>query len=80
LEAEQKKKEKEEARAAKEAEKQLQKDFQQARKTPKKPSKALNHQKPQDIDPVAPDVVEEVLPTVNRRGREIRLPQRFRTN
>ncbi|CEL07079.1 hypothetical protein ASPCAL10244 [Aspergillus calidoustus] len=80
LEAEQKKKEKEEARAAKEAEKQLQKDFQQVRKTPKKPSKALNRQKPQDINPVSPDVVEEVPPTVNRRGREIRLPQRFRTN
>jgi hypothetical protein len=66
LEAEQKKQEKEESRAAKEAEKQLQKDFQQARKTPKKPSKASNLQKSQDLDPIAPEVVEEVPPTVNR--------------
>jgi hypothetical protein len=80
LEAEQKRQEKAEARAAKEANKQLQNDFQQANKTPKKSFKASNCQEPQDTGSMAHEVVEEAPPTVNRRGREIRLPQRFRTN
>lgn len=80
LEAEQKRQEKEDARISKEAAKQLQIDFQQAKKTPRKSSKASNHTDTQDTGPPSHVVVEEVPPTVNRRGREIRLPQRFRTN
>jgi hypothetical protein len=80
LEAEQKRQEKEDARIAKEAAKQLQIDFQQANKTPRKSSKALKYKEPQDTGPPSYGVIEEVLPTVNQRGREIWLPQRFRTN
>jgi hypothetical protein len=50
------------------------------KKTPKKVSKASRQQKSIETRPTTPIEVPEAPPTVNRRGREIRLPQRFRTN
>jgi hypothetical protein len=80
LEAERKKQQKEEARLAKEADCQLQNDFQQANKSPKKTSTASHRQKSIKTRPKTPIDVEEAPPTINRRGREIRLPHRFRSD
>jgi hypothetical protein len=80
IEAEQKKHQKEEERLAKEADQQLQNDFQQARKTPKKPAKASRQPKKAQLRPASPEVIQEAPSTVNRRGREIRLPHRFRND
>jgi hypothetical protein len=80
LEAERKKQQKEEERLAKEADQQLQNNFQQVKKSPKKPPKASRMQREQDTRPATPEVVREVPPPVNRRGRQIRLPHRFRSD
>lgn len=80
LEAEQKKQQKEEERLAKEADQQLQDDFQQAKKIPKKSSKASRQQNLHTNKPISAEVVAEAPPTVNRRGRQIRLPHRFRSD
>ncbi|KAF4287008.1 hypothetical protein CNMCM8689_001357 [Aspergillus fumigatus] len=80
LEAEQKKQQKDEERLAKEADRQLQDDFQQAKKIPKKSSKASRQQNLHTNKPISAEVVAEAPPTVNRRGRQIRLPHRFRSD
>lgn len=80
LEAEQKKQQKDEERLAKEADRQLQDDFQQAKKIPKKSSKASRQQNLHTNKPISAKVVAEAPPTVNRRGRQIRLPHRFRSD
>lgn len=75
---EEKKRQKEEARVAKEASVQRQNDFRSARKGRNKASKPSVIQNTGDIAPQGPEeVVKASLPT-NRRGRQIRLPQRFR--
>lgn len=77
-EAERKKRQREDRIHAKAADLQLQDDFQKAnkeRKLTSRPSKPPNQQ---DISTPAPKVAEEAPLTVNRRGRQIRLPQRFR--
>ncbi|KAA8641688.1 uncharacterized protein ATNIH1004_011824 [Aspergillus tanneri] len=77
-EAEGKKLQKEEERLAKEASVQLQNDFKMAR-IGKKKSPATSKLKNQEVVAApAPEVVDEAPPIMNRRGRQIRLPQRFR--
>jgi hypothetical protein len=65
LDAEQKKQQKEEERLAKEADRQLQDDFQQAKKIPKKSSKASRQQNLHTNKPVSAEFVAEAPPTVN---------------
>ena len=76
--AEQKKHQKEEDRLAKEANNQLQNDIKQARKGKKKLIMSSLSKDKEDTDVPAADIEEETSTTVNRRGRQIRLPQRFR--
>lgn len=69
---------KEEARIAKEVDSQLQNDIRTARKGKKKQSTPSTPQNKQDIVVQEAKVVEESSTTINRRGRQIRLPHRFR--
>jgi hypothetical protein len=75
---EEKRQQKEEDRLAKEAAKQLQTDIKTTRSTTKKASKKSPVKKKQAVEPIVPQEVEDPSPPVNSRGRQIRLPQRFR--
>ena len=75
--AEEKKQQKEEARIAKEAEKQLQNSFKTAQKGKKTTPETPKPKNIKDIAPPDTEVVGKGPPTVNRRGRQIRPPQRF---
>ncbi|THC86978.1 hypothetical protein EYZ11_013576 [Aspergillus tanneri] len=77
-EAEQKRHQKAEKRLAKEADLQLQNDFKRVKRGKKKPSRPSTAKDQEDIVEPAADVIEEAPLAVNRRGRQIRLPQRFR--
>lgn len=78
LEAEQKKSQKEEERLAKEADNQLQNDFSVLQKGKKKCLKPAISQKKQDITIPEPQIDTESSVSINPRGRQIHLPQRFR--
>jgi hypothetical protein len=79
-EVERKRHQKEEERLAKEADLQLQMDLKQVKGGNKKPPRSSTTKDQKDIIQPAADIVEEVPPTVNRRGRQIRLPHCFRDN
>jgi hypothetical protein len=74
---ERKRRQKEEGRLAKEVDFQLQKDLKQATKGKEKPPRSTTAKDQKDIIEPATDVVEVVPPTVNHRGRQIRLPHRL---
>ncbi|KAA8651260.1 uncharacterized protein ATNIH1004_000140 [Aspergillus tanneri] len=77
-EAEEKRHRKEEEKAAKQAAIQLQNDIKQANKDKKKAIGPATAKEKEDIDMKNVQEVEETPITVNRRGRQIRLPERFR--
>jgi hypothetical protein len=79
-EVERKRRQKEEERLAKEADLQLQMDLKQVKGGNKKPPRSSTTKDQKNIIQPAADIIEEVPPTVNRRGRQIRLPHRFRDN
>lgn len=74
----QNKRQKEEARIAKEAEIQLQNDIKASKQSKAKPLATPKAHKKQRHPPQAPEVIPEPPTTVNRRGRQIHLPHRFR--
>jgi hypothetical protein len=69
---------KEEARIVKEAESQLQNDIRTTKNGKKKQSIPSTPQNKPDIIAQTAEVVEEASTTINHRGRQIRLPHRFR--
>jgi hypothetical protein len=77
-EAEEKRRQKEEEKVTKQAAIQLQNGIRQANKEKKKTMKPTAAKGKEDIIKKTEEEVEEVPTTVNSRGRQIRLPQRFR--
>jgi hypothetical protein len=73
-----KRRQKEEMKAAKQADLQLQNDIKQANKGKKKAQEPTAAKEKEDINNKSKEDVEEAPTVVNRRGRQIRLPQRFR--
>jgi hypothetical protein len=76
--AEEKQRQKNEQKLAKQVDLQLQKDVQSTPQDPEKPFKQFAKQSNQKNSPIASEQVDEVVSTVNRRGRQIRLPVRYR--
>jgi hypothetical protein len=77
-EAEEKQRLKAEKQLAKQADSQLQKDAVATPKPPRRPAKHNITQSKQKSSPEAHEEAVEVVAAVNRRGRPIRLPERFR--
>ena len=77
-EAEQKRRRKEEERLAKEADNQLQNNFKIVQKGKRKCPTPATPRKKQDITIPESQIDAQGCIPVNRRGRQIRLPQRFR--
>ncbi|KAI9034731.1 uncharacterized protein KD926_006352 [Aspergillus affinis] len=77
-EAEEKKRKRQDDQLAKQADIQLQNDFNIAQTGENKVSTTPKAKKSCNRVAAEPEVVNEVPPTLNRRGRQIRPPQRFR--
>ncbi|KAI9035399.1 uncharacterized protein KD926_003539 [Aspergillus affinis] len=76
-EAEVKKQKKQDNQLAKQADIQIQNDFNLAQKGKNKVPATPKAKKSDDRVTIDPEVVDEAPPALNRRGRQIRLPQRF---
>jgi hypothetical protein len=77
-EQEEKKRQKEDDRIARQANLQLQNDTRQAQKGKKKTNKATIIEEEENISSLGVPEALEVVPPINRRGRQLRLPQRYR--
>jgi hypothetical protein len=75
---EKKKRQKEDDRIARQANLQLQNDTRQAQRGKKKTNKATVIEEEENIGSLSVPEALEVVPSTNRRGRELRLPQRYR--
>ncbi|KAI9037671.1 uncharacterized protein KD926_000087 [Aspergillus affinis] len=73
-----KKQKKQDDQLAKQADIQIQNDFNLAQKGKNKVPATPKAKKSDDRVAIDPEVVNEAPPALNRRGRQIRLPQRFR--
>ena len=77
-EVEEKRCQKEEEKAAKQAAIQLQNDIRHTNKGKMKATEHTTAKEKEDINGKSEEEVEETPVAVNSRGRQIRLPQRFR--